>query len=159
MNDDYLAFLETKKKKHIQSGFDIDESELNVNMFDFQKFIVKRALKAGKYAVFADCGLGKTLMQLEWANQVAKHTNKPVLILAPLAVVGQTINEAIKFGLTCEKLKSTVFGIGVYIINYEQIENIDCNSFGGIVLDESSILKNFTGIYKNKIIDSSCSGS
>ena len=67
---DYLKFLEQKQKCHILSGFDIDESNLNKSMFDFQKFIVKRALKAGKYAIFADCGLGKTLMQLEWANQV-----------------------------------------------------------------------------------------
>ena len=89
--NDYLKFLETKQKTHILSGFDVIEKELNNNMFDFQKFIVKRALKAGKYAIFADCGLGKTLMQLEWANQVCKETKSKVLILAPLAVVGQTI--------------------------------------------------------------------
>ena len=63
---EYEQFLQTKQKHHILSGFDIDESELNDNMFHFQKFIVKRALKAGKYAIFADCGLGKSLMQLEW---------------------------------------------------------------------------------------------
>jgi DNA modification methylase len=151
--NEYLKFLEQKQKKHILSGFDVEEKNLNANMFDFQKFIVKRALKAGKYAIFADCGLGKTLMQLEWANQVTKHTNKPVLILAPLAVSGQTINEAVKFGLQCEKLKSDVFGQGVYIINYEQLENIDCSVYSGVVLDESSILKNFTGVYKNLIIN------
>ena len=87
----YLEFLQTKQKTHIMSGFDINENELNSNMFDFQKFIVKRALKAGKYAIFADCGLGKTLMQLEWAKHVNIHMNKPVLILAPLAVSAQTI--------------------------------------------------------------------
>lgn len=151
--NDYLQFLEQKQKKHILSGFEIDESQLNTNLFNFQKFIVKRALKAGKYAIFADCGLGKTLMQLEWANQVSKKTNKPVLILAPLAVSGQTINEAIKFGLHCEKLRADVFGFGVYITNYEQLDNIDTDVFSGIVLDESSILKNFTGVYKNLIIE------
>lgn len=149
--NDYLEFLKQKQKTHVLSGFDVEE--LNPNLFDFQKFIVKRALKAGKYAIFADCGLGKTLMQLEWANQVTRHTNKPVLILAPLAVSGQTIKEAQKFGLQCEKLKSNVFGQGVYITNYEQLEKIDCDVFGGIVLDESSILKNFTGVYKNLIIE------
>lgn len=149
--NDYLEFLKQKQKTHVLSGFDVEE--LNPNLFDFQKFIVKRALKAGKYAIFADCGLGKTLMQLEWANQVTRHTNKPVLILAPLAVSGQTIKEAQKFGLQCEKLKSDVFGQGVYITNYEQLEKIDCDVFGGIVLDESSILKNFTGVYKNLIIE------
>ena len=125
--NDYLEFLKNKQKKHIQSGFEIEDKELNPKMFDFQKFIVKRALRAGKYAIFADCGLGKTFMQLEWANQVSKKTNKPVLILAPLAVSGQTVSEAKRFNLHCEKLKSEVFGFGVYIINYEQLENIDCN--------------------------------
>lgn len=150
----YEAFIERKQKNIIQSGFDLNESSLNNAMFDFQKFIVKRALKAGKYAIFADCGLGKTLMQLEWANQVSKHTNKPVLILAPLAVSGQTIKEAEKFGLHCEKIKSDVFGFGVYITNYEQLPNIDCSVFSGIVLDESSILKNYEGATKKLILDS-----
>lgn len=150
---DYNEFLQTKQKHHILSGFDVDESKLNKSMFDFQKFIVKRALKAGKYAIFADCGLGKTLMQLEWANHVTVHTNKPVLILAPLAVTGQTIKEGAKFHIEVQKLKSDVFGQGIFIANYEQIENIDCSQFGGIVLDESSILKNFEGATKKIIID------
>ena len=149
--NDYLEFLKQKQKTHVLSGFDVDE--LNPALFDFQKFIVKRALKAGKYAIFADCGLGKTLMQLEWANQVTRHTNKPVMILAPLAVSGQTIKEAKKFGLKCEKLKSDIFGQGVYITNYEQLDKIECNVFGGIVLDESSILKNFEGATKKMIIE------
>lgn len=134
---DYQSFLETKRKKHVFSGFELSEAELNSNMFDFQKFIVLRALKAGKYAIFADCGLGKTLMQLEWANQVNKFTQKPVLILAPLAVVGQTIKEAIKFGIDAGE-----YGSGnIQITNYEQLDNIDVSQFSGIALDESSILK------------------
>jgi len=103
--------------------------------------------------LFESCGLGKTIMQLEWANQVSKYTNKPVLILAPLAVSQQTINEATKFDLHCEKLKSDCTGFGVYITNYEQLDNIDSDLFSGIVLDESSILKNFEGAIKNKILD------
>jgi DNA modification methylase len=114
-------------------------------MFNFQKFIVKRALKAGKYAIFADCGLGKTLMQLEWANQVCKKTNGKVLILAPLAVVGQTIQEGAKFGIDMSSID---------VNNYEQLDNIDCSIYSGIVLDESSILKNFEGATKNLILDS-----
>ena len=102
---DYNDFLLTKQKSIILSGFEVDELTLNKSMFDFQKFIVKRALNAGKYAIFADCGLGKTLMQLEWAKQVTLKTNKPVLILAPLAVVGQTINEGLKFDIEIQKLK------------------------------------------------------
>jgi DNA modification methylase len=150
----YEDFLKSKQKKYIDSGFIIDELKLNHLLFDFQKFIVKRALEAGKYAIFADTGLGKTAMQLEWANQVSKFTDKPVLILAPLAVSGQTIKEAEKFNLHCERLKGDVFGFGVYINNYEQLHKIDVTQFSGIVLDESSILKNFTGKYKNLIIDS-----
>ena len=154
---EYTEFLETKQKKHILSGFDVDESDLNINMFDFQKFIVKRALKAGKYAIFADCGLGKTLMQLEWANQVTKQTQKPVLILAPLAVAGQTIKEGDKFGIEIYKYSLTdtpcIDEPCIFIINYEQLENVDCSIFGGVVLDESSILKNFEGSIKKQIID------
>lgn len=142
--DDYLNFLESKQKNHIISGFEINQNELNINLFDFQKFIVKRAIKSGKYAIFADCGLGKTLMQLEWANQISKHENKPVLILTPLAVKGQTIKEANKFNIPLDLID---------ISNYEQLDNIDCNKYIGIVLDESSILKNFEGATKNLIIN------
>jgi len=141
----YSEFLKSKQNNHILSGFDIDETQLNIAMFDFQKFIVKRALKAGKYAIFADCGLGKTLMQLEWANQVSKHTGQKVLILAPLAVVGQTIQEGIKFGIDMQNID---------VQNYEQLDNVDCSIYAGIVLDESSILKNFEGATKKQIIDS-----
>jgi len=141
---EYKQFLEQKQKKHIESGFNVQESELNKNMFDFQKFIVKRALKAGKYAIFADCGLGKTLMQLEWAFQVTKATNKRVLILAPLVVVEQTKREAKKFKINIDYVDAD---------NYEQLENIDSYSYGGVVLDESSILKNFEGATKNLILE------
>ena len=139
---DYQQFLQSKQKHHITSGFEVDV--LNKNLFPFQEFIVKRALKAGKYAIFADCGLGKTLMQLTWAYEVAKHTNKPVLILAPLAVKGQTIKEADKFGIDLTNIE---------IWNYEQLDNLDCLKYSGIVLDESSILKNFEGSIKKQIID------
>lgn len=148
---DYELFLESKQKAHIFSGFDIDESELNKKMFPFQKFITKRALKAGKYAIFADCGLGKTLMQLEWAHKVNEHTGKPVLILAPLAVSGQTIKEGKKFHIDVCKYDGS--NSPIQISNYEQLENIDTTIFSGIVLDESSILKNFEGATKKLILD------
>lgn len=147
----YEQFLESKVKAHTLSGFDIDESELNKSMFPFQKFICKRALKAGKYAVFADCGLGKTLIQLEWAHQVNKKTDKPVLILAPLAVSGQTINEGKKFHIDVCRYDGS--NSPIQISNYEQLENIDTTLFSGIVLDESSILKNFEGATKKLILD------
>jgi len=138
----YSEFLESKQKSISVSGFDTDE--LNTNLFPFQQFIVKRALNCGKYAIFADCGLGKTLMQLEWAYRVRNYTNKPVLILAPLAVKGQTIQEAAKFGISLD---------GIDVQNYEQLDNIDCSVYSGVVLDESSILKNFEGSIKKLIID------
>lgn len=159
---EYLQFIELKQKNIIKSGFEIKESELNSNLFEFQKFIVKRALHTGKYAIFADCGLGKTLMQLEWANQVVKHTNQPVLILAPLAVSGQTIKEGQKFNIKVWKWIDNNNAISdeyhsgmprIWITNYEQLENIDCSIFSGIVLDESSILKNYEGSTKKLILD------
>lgn len=147
----YQEFLDKKQRTQTKIGFDVCNDDLNIAMFNFQKFIVARALKAGKYAIFADCGLGKTLMQLEWARQVNRHTNKPVLILAPLAVTGQTIKEGEKFGIDVSKYSDTINPI--QISNYEQLENIDCSRFSGVVLDESSILKNFDGATKKIILE------
>lgn len=149
---DYKQFLESKKQNIELGGFDVDEKDLNKHLFDFQRHIVKTAIRKGKYAIFADCGLGKTLMQLEWANQISKHEEKPVLILAPLAVSGQTINEGSKFGIDVVKYGDVGGGL-IMISNYEQLENIDINQFCGVVLDESSILKNFEGKTKNDVID------
>jgi len=138
----YTDFLNKKRHSKILAGFKPDK--LNERLFPFQAKIVKDALLAGRYAIFADCGLGKTFMQLEWAAQVFKHTGKPVLILCPLAVAGQTTAEACHFGISLD---------GIDIINYEQIENIDPSKYSGVVLDESSILKNYEGAYRNLIID------
>ena len=147
----YEQILQSKKASHQQHGFVVDEAALNENLFPFQKFIVSRALKAGKYAIFADCGLGKTLMQLEWAKRVSIETGLNVLILAPLAVVGQTIKEGLKFGIAVKEWGESETGICV--TNYEQLSKIDCQGFGGIVLDESSILKNFEGETKKLILE------
>lgn len=152
--NNYQSFIESKRVSFYDSGFDVSESSLNSSLFDFQKYIVKTALKKGKYAIFADCGLGKTLMQLEWSRHVATHTGRPVLILAPLAVTGQTIEEGAKFGIHAERIQSNVFGPHIYVANYENLDNVDCSQFSGIVLDESSILKNFTGKRRKQIIDS-----
>jgi DNA modification methylase len=147
---EYDIFLKTKQKSVIHSGFEINENELNPMLFNFQKFTVKRALKAGKYAIFADTGQGKTPMQLDIANQVFKYTNKSVLILAPLAVTGQTIEQGFKFGI---EIKKYTENNSIQIANYEQIDNIDCSKYGCICLDESSILKNETGKYRNLLIE------
>lgn len=152
----YEDFLKTKQKQIIESGFDVDESELNPMLFDFQKFTVKRALKSGKYAIFANTGQGKTPMQLEIAHQVFSKTQKPVLILAPLAVTGQTIEQGIKFGIEVVRASSDfdnpIFA-PIQISNYDQLENIDTSIFGCICLDESSILKNEQGKFRNLLID------
>src|SRR5690625_5061771 len=128
----YKDFLKTKQKKFISSGFKVEKEYLNKNLFDFQKDIVQIACNKGRFEIFADCGLGKTLMQLEWAYQVYLKTKKKTLILAPLAVVEQTKREAEKFGIDKDSF---------FITNYDQLKNIDISNFGGIVLDESSILK------------------
>lgn len=141
---EYKKFLESKKKTFISSGFDIEISELNNNLFDFQKHVIQIALKKGRFALFEDCGLGKTFQQLEWANQVNKHTNKPVLVLAPLAVVEQTKRESVKFGINLENITIT---------NYEQLKNIDASIYSGVVLDESSILKGRDGKLSRHIIE------
>lgn len=150
--DDYQEFLKSKQKSFIESGFEIEESELNTNLFPFQKYIVKKALKKGRFAILADCGLGKSLMQLEWSHQVAVKTQKPVLILCPLAVAGQTINEGSKFGIDVYKYDSKCTPCenepDIFISNYDQLENIDCSVFSGVVLDEC-----FSPDTKIKILD------
>ncbi len=141
----YKEFLKTKEKNFISSGFKVKDKDLNINLFDFQKHILKIALEKGRFAIFADCGLGKTLMQLSWAECIFKKTNKKVLILAPLAVVNQTKNEAIKFKINIDSFD---------IYNFEQLKNIDISIYAGIVLDESSILKGRDGKLSRLIIDS-----
>lgn len=142
---EYNNFLESKRKTFLESGFEVNEKELNKYLFDFQRFTVKTALSKGRFAVFADCGLGKTLMQLAWAEAVFNHTNKQVIILAPLAVVKQTIDEAIKFGINSDAF---------YITNYDQLKNIEnISQYAGVVLDESSILKGRDGKLSSLIIE------
>tara|TARA_R110000772_G_C13285966_1_gene437554 strand:- start:39 stop:2219 length:2181 start_codon:yes stop_codon:yes gene_type:complete len=141
---DYQKFLKTKEKSHVSSGFDIEEKALNISLFDFQKFTVKTALKKGRFAVFADCGLGKTLMQLSWAEEVFNYTGQKVLLLAPLAVVEQTKREAVKFNINLDSFDIT---------NYEQLKNTDTSIYSGVVLDESSILKGRDGKLSRYIID------
>lgn len=153
---DYTEFLESKKKTVQEAGF--VATTFNPALFDFQQFIVATALRKGRYAIFADCGLGKTLMQLEWAHQVVSHTGRPVLILAPLAVTGQTIQEGIKFGYHVHDYMDEMYTFqetpaGIYVANYEQLTNINTDDFAGVVLDESSILKNYEGATRTLIIE------
>lgn len=148
----YKEFLSNKEKTITAQGINVNENQLNSNLFDFQKIIVQKALQKGRFAIFADCGLGKTFMQLEWANQVYKNTQKPVLIIAPLAVNKQTIEEGERWGITVKNAFLDQFA-PVQIINYEQLDNIDCELYQGVVLDESSILKNYEGKIKTTLVE------
>jgi len=154
--DNYLDFLNNKKFILESSGFDIDKSELNPRAFEYEKDIIRWALAKGRAAIFAGCGLGKTLIQLEWAHQICVHSSGDckVLILAPLAVSSQTVREGEKFGIEvniCESQADVKPGIN--ITNYEKLDKFIANEFTGVVLDESSILKSFTGKVRTSIID------
>lgn len=151
----YYELLEQKKQSRIESGFNVSDDELSVHLFPFQKYCVKRALAVGRFAMFEDCGLGKTIQQLEWSQRVAEHTNRPIIILAPLAVVGQTIQEGVKFGYKVNEINDNteIVGNGIYITNYDNMDNVDADAFVGVVLDESSILKNFTGKTRTELIN------
>lgn len=151
--EEYRKFLEKKKTSIPESGFKVEEKDLNPLLFPFQKHCVRRALKCGKYALFENTGLGKTIQQLEWGGQIVKHKGGKVIIIAPLAVVGQTIEEGRKFGYKVYRVGESNEP-GIYITNYDQIDNLCIADYLGVVLDESSILKNFDGATKQLIIDS-----
>ena len=154
---EYQEFLDQKKQQRVESGFVVNDEQLNPALFPFQKYCVKRALAVGKFALFEDCGLGKTIQQLEWAQKVCEKIDKPVLILAPLAVISQTIQEGEQFGYVVKEIGDMDYQqdmeTGIYITNYDNMEHIEAYHFGGVVLDESSILKNFQGKTRTALID------
>src|SRR5699024_2164893 len=150
---DYETFLKKKEFENVLSGFDIDRNKLHDTLFDFQRDIVKWALKKGKAAIFAMTGLGKSLIQLEWARQVHENTGNNVLVLAPLAVASQTVREAKKIDLSVHHNRQNNSTDGINITKYEQLHNIDLTKFGAVVLDESSILKSFTSKTREQIIN------
>jgi SNF2 family DNA or RNA helicase len=146
----YLEFLENKK--HSIGNFGFNANYLPEIAFDFQKAIIEKSIKKGRIAVFADTGLGKTLIQLSIANNIIRETNKHVLILTPLAVAFQFLDEAAKLGIDdIEYSKDGKFTKKIVICNYERLHYFNSIDFVGIILDESSILKNFDGKIKNQI--------
>ncbi len=150
----YEEFLKTKDLERIEAGFDIPKSKLNGALFPFQRDIVSWALKKGKCAIFSDCGTGKTLMQMEFANQVCKHSKGNALIIAPLAVVEQTKKEGEKFGIAINVCRTQDdVKKGVNITNYEMLEHFTATAFDAVILDESSILKSFTSSTRDLLID------
>jgi hypothetical protein len=145
---EYSEFLRDKQVLIRNKGF--EPGALPDKLFPFQKDLTRWAVRKGKAALWAGTGLGKTFMQLSWADQVVKHTGKPVLILAPLAVSKQTQHEGKKINVDVSTDKNGI----LWINNYEQLHNINPSDFVGICLDESGILKNFAGAFKNQIIES-----
>ena len=156
MADKYDNFIAAKRRAEIATGH--QPGPLNEHLFDFQHAIVSWAIRKGRSAVFADTGLGKTLMQLSWAQDVQRHTGGRVLILAPLAVSEQTINEGRQFGIEVTRCPTEPWTAenekaGIYITNYERMDHAFESSWHGIVLDESSILKAHDGKTRTRIIE------
>lgn len=147
---EYKEFLE--RKRHSIGDFGFEANFIPDIAFDFQRHVIEKAVRKGRIAVFLDTGLGKTLVQLSIAQNVVNHTNKKVLILTPLAVAFQFILEAEKIGIDdIEYSKDGKHTKKIVICNYERLHYFDSNDFGCIILDESSILKNFDGKIKNQI--------
>lgn len=155
VSSEYQQFLKSKLATIQQSGFDVAADDINPLLFPFQRDIVRWALRLGKAAILAECGLGKTPMQLEWARHVASHTGGKVLILAPLAVAYQTVDEGVKFGIDVKQVhnQDEVGDSAIVICNYERLHLMDASQFVGVVLDESSILKAFMGKTKRLLIE------
>jgi hypothetical protein len=147
----YQDFLDQKLHAGAAHGF--EPIWMPPQLFDFQQSLVTWAIRKGRAAIFADCGLGKTAMQLTWAENVARHTGKPVLILTPLAVAAQTIREGEKFGIECQRSSDGTVPGRIVITNYERLEHFNPADFAGVVCDESSILKSFDGSRRNEITD------
>ncbi len=149
----YGDFLARKRIMDPMTGID-SHVELPSFLFDHQADIIRWALRRGRAAIFAGTGLGKTAMELAWAEVVAQYTGKPVIIFAPLAVSIQHIRESKKFGIAARIVKAQdECGPGINVTNYQKIEHFDLSLFGGVVLDESSILKSTDGKYRTKLIE------
>lgn len=146
----YVSYLDRRAQLSSMHGF--KASDLPAFMFDFQSALVDWALRKGRAAIFADCGLGKTAMELVWAEQVMRHTNKPVLIVTPLAVAAQTVREAEKFGLDCIRSEK-INGAEIHVTNYERLHHYNAADFSGLVCDESSAIKSFDGVRRATVTE------
>lgn len=148
---EYLAFLD--KKTQLSGSYGFDPVWMPEFLFDFQKQIVEWAIRKGRAAIFVDCGMGKTPMQLVWAENVIHKTNGNVLILTPLAVGPQTIREGEKFGIEVRRSMDGSVPGKITVTNYERIDKFNPDDFVGVVCDESSILKNYSGAYRGLITE------
>ena len=156
MNDEYDGFLSGKQRQLKPMGFDSADDGMCNQLHDWQRKVVHWSVHRGRAALFEECGLGKTLQQLEWARCVFRHTGKPVVIHCPVGVRSQTKREAAKFSIGCEVEvvdRQADIVDGINLVNYEKMHHFDDQDWGGVVLDESSILKSFTGKTKRQLID------
>jgi hypothetical protein len=140
---EYEQFLARKAQLQNAGGF--EPTDLPEHLFPFQRALVEWAVRQGRAAIFADCGLGKTPMSLAWSEQVTRHTGKPVLFLTPLAVGFQIVKEAGKFGNDAAMSRNGKVSASITVTNYEQLSKFEWDDFSGVVCDESSILKSFDG--------------
>jgi hypothetical protein len=153
MSDPYLDFLARKAVRDPATGL-TSEPRLPEAMFGFQREITAWALRRGRAALFAGTGLGKSFMELAWGDAVSRETGRRILHIAPLAVSAQMVREANKFGIAAHLAKSASdVGNGISITNYQKIEHFDLSDFGGVILDESSILKSTDGKYRTRLIE------
>lgn len=149
---DYETFLQTKGAVTSSPGPTVQDGDINQKLFPFQRDLVRWAIRKGRAAVFADTGLGKTFIQLEWARLLGKRT----LIIAPLSVARQTVREGQKIGVEVRYVRSQADVSDahlLYITNYEMMEVFDFSQFGAVVLDESSILKSVDGKTRKRLLD------
>jgi len=145
----YADFLAAKERRTSETGHRVETSDVHPMLHEWQARVVQWAVHRGRAAIFADCGLGKTFMQLEWARLSSERT----LILAPLSVARQTVREAVKLGIDAAYVRSddAVEGPGVWVTNYEMVDKFDHSQWGAVVLDESSILKNADGALRRRL--------
>ncbi len=148
--NDYESFLDSKKQISGYHGF--APTFVPDYLFDFQKSLLDWSVRKGRSAIFADCGMGKSILELVWADNVVRHTNKPVLLLTPLAVGPQMIREAERFGIDAVRsLDGSLSGSKIVVANYERLHYFDPKDFSGVVCDESSILKSFSGETRKRV--------
>lgn len=148
---EYRRFLTDRENTGAQRGF--TPTFMPSSLFDFQEALVTWGIETGRAAIFADCGLGKTLQELVWCENVARHTGKPVLLLAPLAVSSQMVAEGEKFGIECKRSRDGSVAGRITVTNYEKLHLFSPHDFAAVACDESSILKNYDGATKQAITD------
>lgn len=150
---DYKSFIATKAKFADQQGF--EPNFMPDWLFDFQRYLVEWAVRLGRSAIFADCGMGKTPMQLVWSENVIRHTNKPVMIVTPLSVGLQTVAEAERFGIKADRSRDGVMpaNANIVVTNYEQLHKYNPDDFAGLVCDESSAIKDFKSQRKKTVVE------